>query len=104
LIESFYLDDSSLITHKSTAFHANYRHLFSAVFFIAVGLSFYPFAIRLRGIGHYACLSAASPYPPVPISRLARFAIIFGPILNQAGLFSSIFGGIGLLIVIRTCL
>jgi hypothetical protein len=104
LIESFYLDDSPLMTNKSTTFYANYRHLFSAVFFIVAGLSFYPIAIRFRDIGHYARLSAASPYPPVPISRLARFAIIFGPILNRAGLFSSILGGIGLLIGIRTCL
>ncbi len=38
-------------------------------------------------IGLYAHLSGGSPYGPVPISRLERFAISLSPVLDQAGLF-----------------
>ncbi len=103
LIDFFYLDSSSsLITQKSAVFYNNnFVHRRSAVGCISAGVIFYLIAVRLRDIGFYAGLRAASPYPPVPISLLERFTMTISPVLDRAGIFCSVLCGIGLIIGVK---
>jgi hypothetical protein len=90
---------------KLMYFCSNYgSRLRGSLFLICIGLGFYPLAVRLRDIGIYARLSAASPYGPVPISYPARFAIKLEPVLERAGFISSFLSICGLLIGYQNCL